>query len=59
MQDSNSASRSLADEFGIEFEEEAEGIEEEAQQEGEIELPVPSTDSSADFLSPRRWPHVV
>jgi len=30
--DSNSASRSLAAEFGIEFDEEAEGIEEEAQQ---------------------------
>jgi len=57
--DSNSASPSLADEFGIEFEEEAEGIEEEAQQKGEIELPVPSTDPSADILSPRRWPHVV
>jgi len=59
MQDSNSASRSLADEFGIEFDEEAEGIEEEAQQEGEIELLVPSTDPSADLLSPRCWLHVV
>jgi hypothetical protein len=54
MPDSNSASRSLADEFGIEFDEEAEGIEEEAQQEGENELPVPSTDPSADLVSPRR-----
>jgi len=59
MQDSNSASRSLTDVFGIEFDEVAEGIEEEAQQEGEIELPVPSTDSGADLPSPRHWPHVV
>jgi len=54
MPDSNSASRSLADEFGIEFDEEAEGIEEEAQQGGGNELPVPSTDPSADHVSPRR-----
>jgi hypothetical protein len=53
MPDSTSASRSLADEFGIEFDEEAEGTEEGAQQEGEIELPVPSTDPSADLVSPR------
>jgi hypothetical protein len=52
MPDSNSASRSLANEFGIEFDEEAEDIEEEAQQEGENELPVPSTDPSADLVSP-------
>ena len=54
MPDSNSASRSFADEFGIEFDEEAEGIEEEAQQEGETELPVPPTDPNADLFSPRR-----
>jgi len=54
MPDSNSASRSLADEFGIDFDEEAEGIEEEDQQDGEIELSVPSINPSADLLSPRR-----
>jgi len=53
MPDSNSASRSLADEFGFEFDEEADGTEEEAQQDGEIELLVPSTDPSVDLLIPR------
>ena len=52
MPDSNTASRALADEFGIEFDEEAEGIEEEGQQDGEIELPVPSTHPNADLMSP-------
>ena len=52
MPDSNSASRSLADEFGIEFDEEAEDIEEEAQYEGENELLVPPTNPSAELLSP-------
>lgn len=54
MPDSNSASRSLADEFGFDFDEEAEDIEEAAQQEGENELLVPSIDPSADLLLPRR-----